>query len=197
MSDRNKQAGMNPAPIPDFQLPYTAYSYGGQNGRVNLASPPNTGVQSTVDSLPGFSYPTVAKNDFVGDMLRGNLIPNPVSIMFFSPQNVARIQSTIKQQVFTRSGPKQYIIDDQDLDELKIIMRALYLQYSKNNDYNVDGQVNDLNTMVVDWAVPRILSAIDAHLYYLNDISHMPVPLAQPMNMSGAGTRSLPYQPFM
>jgi hypothetical protein len=24
------------APIPDFQLPYTAYGYGGQNGRVNL-----------------------------------------------------------------------------------------------------------------------------------------------------------------
>lgn len=188
---------LNPAPIPDFQLPYTAYSYGGQNGRVNLAAPPNTGVQATVDSLPGFSYPTVAEKGFVGDMLRGNLLKNDVSATFFSRENLAKIQATIKHEVYTRSGPKKYVIDDQDVDELKIIMRALYLQYSKNNDFNIQGQVNDLNKMVVDWCVPRILSEIDQYMFYLNDISHMPVPLAQPMSMSGAGTRSLPYQPFM
>lgn len=187
----------HPAPIPDFQLPYTAYSYGGQNGRVNLASPPNTGVQPTVDSLPGFGYQTVAEKGFINDMLRGNLQKDQVSSAFFTPANVARIQAEIKRGVYLRSGPKKYVIDDQDVDEIKIIMRALYLQYSKNNDYNIQGQVNDLNQMVVDWAVPRILSEIDQHLYFLNDISHMPVPLAQPMSMSGAGTRSLPYQPFM
>jgi len=42
--------------------------------------------------------------------------------------------------------------------------------------------------------VPRILSEVDHYHYYLNDISHLPVPLAQPMSLSGAGTRSLPFQ---
>jgi hypothetical protein len=51
--------------------------------------------------------------------------------------------------------------------------------------------------MIVDWAVPRILSEIDQYNYYLNDISHMPVPLQQPMSMSSAGTKSLPFQPYM
>jgi hypothetical protein len=46
----------------------------------------------------------------------------------------------------------------------------------------------------VDWSVPRILSEVDQYNYYLKDISHLPIPLQQPISMSGAGTRSLPFQ---
>ena len=42
------------APIPDFQLPYTAYGYGGQNGRVNLNPQQGAGGASVPDSA-GFS----------------------------------------------------------------------------------------------------------------------------------------------
>jgi hypothetical protein len=75
-------------------------------------------------------------------------------------------------------------------------MRGIYLQYAKNNPFNVEGQVNDLNELIIDWCVPRILSEVDHYFFYLNDISHLPVPLTQPMNMSSSGTRSLPLQPF-
>jgi len=40
-------AGAN---IPDFQLPYTNYGYGGQNGRVNLNALPYAGGASVPDS---------------------------------------------------------------------------------------------------------------------------------------------------
>ena len=89
------------------------------------------------------------------------------------------------------------MIDDQDIDELKMIMRAMYLQYAKNNTFNVEGQINELNKMVIDWAVPRIMSEIEQYNYYLNDISHLPVPLEKPLNMSSAGTKSLPFKPMM
>jgi hypothetical protein len=78
-----------------------------------------------------------------------------------------------------------------------MIMRAMYLQYAKNNPFDVEGQIRELNDMVVKWAVPRIISEIDHYYYYLNDISHMPIPLAQPVSMSSAGTKSLPFQPQM
>ena len=106
------------------------------------------------------------------------------------------IQAAIRKDVYTRSGSKHYKIDDQSIDELKMIMRGIYMQYAKNNPFNVQGQVAELNTLVIDWCAPRIMSEIDHYIYYLNDISHMPVPLTQPMHMSTAGTRSLPMQPF-
>ena len=153
------------APIPDFQLPYTAYGYGGQNGRVNLN--PNQGAGgSPVPDSAGFSYPKKTEVSFAADMLRGNWDHTAVSDAFFTRKNAN-------------------------------IMRAMYLQYAKNNTFNIEGQINELNELIVKWAAPRIMSEIEQYNYYLNDISHLPIPLEQPMNMSSAGTRSLPFQPQM
>jgi len=177
------------APInPDFKLPYTAY--GPQNGRVNLDS------KISVPDL-GFNYPTESENTFAGDMLRGNWDHTVLSDTFFTRSNANKIQAEIKKEVYRMSGTKKYVIDNQDIDELKMIMRAMYLQYAKNNTFNIEGQINELNDLVVKWASPRIMSEIESYNYYLNDISHLPVPLPQPMHMSSAGTKSLPFQPMM
>jgi len=184
------------APIPDFQLPYTNYGYGDQNGRVNFNSLPYAGGASVPDSA-GFNYPKQTEANFSGDMLRGNWDHTALSDAFFTRKNVNIIQNEIRKEVYRMSGPKKYVIDDQDVDEIKMIMRAMYLQYSKNNTFNIEGQIKELNDIVIKWAAPRIMSEIEAYNYYLNDISHLPVPLAQPMNMSSAGTKSLPFQPLM
>ena len=184
------------ARLPEFELPYTRHGLGGQNGRVNLAATPSATGTSVPDSA-GFSYPKQTEVSFSGDMLRGNLEHSALSDTFFTRRNAMVIQAAIKREVYRMSGPKQYQIDDQDVDELKMIMRAMYLQYSKNNTFNVEGQLQELNNIVVKWSAPRIFSEIKAYNYYLNDISHLPVPLAQPMSMSSAGTRSLPFQPSM
>jgi hypothetical protein len=181
------------APIPDFQLPYTNYSQGGQNGRVNLNSLPYAGGSSVPDTA-GFNYPTKTEVSFSGDMLRGNWEHTPLSDAFFTRKNVDTIQQEIRKEVYRSSGPKKYVIDNQDVDEIKMIMRAMYLQYGKNNRFNIEGQINELNQLVIKWSAPRIMSEIEQYNYYLNDISHLPVPLAQPMNMSSAGTKSLPFQ---
>ena len=184
------------APIPDFQLPYTAYGYAGQNGRVNLNSVPNAGGASVPDSA-GFSFPKQTEVNFASDMLRGNWDHTALSDAFFTRKNANLIQVEIKKEIYRMSGPKKYVIDDQDVDELKMVMRAMYLQYAKNNEFNIEGQLNELNQLVIKWSAPRIMSEIEQYNYYINDISHLPVPLQQPMNMSSAGTRSLPFQPQM
>jgi hypothetical protein len=184
------------APIPDFQLPYTSYGYDGQNGRVNLNPRQGAGGAPVPDSA-GFLYPTQTEKNFSSDMLRGNWDHTALSDAFFTRKNVDVIQKEIQKEVYRSSGPKKWVIDSQDVDELKMIMRAMYLQYGKNNPFNVEGQVNDLNQLVVKWAAPRIMSEIEQYNYYLNDISHLPIPLSQPMSMSSAGTKSLPFQPQM
>jgi hypothetical protein len=184
------------APIPDFQLPYTAYGYGGQNGRVNLNPVQGAGGAPVPDSA-GFSYPKQTEVNFASDMLRGNLDHTVLSDTFFTRKNVDVIQKEILKEVYRISGPKQWVIDPQDVDELKMIMRAMYLQYAKNNKFNIEGQIEELNQLVVKWSVPRIMSEIEQYNYYLNDISTLPVPLQQPISLSSAGTRSLPFQPQM
>ena len=167
---------------------------GGMNGRVNLSAPPGAG--GTVD-VPGFSHRTSTEEKFAGDALRGNWEVNALSDAFFSRENLKIIQNKLRKDVYNRSGSKKYIIDDQSADELTIIMRSIYLQYAKNLPHDIPGQVEDLNQKVADWSVPHILSAVDHYHYYLNDISHMPVPLARSVSLSSAGTKSAPLNPFM
>ena len=174
-----------------FELPYTKVAVAGQNGRVAFSM-----KESTV-AVPGFETDTSVEKDFQNDMLRGNWEKSPVSQSFFSAENVEIIQNQIRKGVFDRSKPKGYVIDKQSVEELKIIMRAIYLQYARNLPNDVAGQVADLNKKVLDWSVPHILSAVDHYFFYLDDISHLPVPLPHMQHLSSAGTKSLPLGPFV
>jgi len=166
----------------------------GMNGRVNLSFQASAGGHAEV---PGFSYRTSAERSFATDALRGNWEVTDLAKAFFSEGNLRALNNGIRRAVYEKSGPKKYVIDDQSADELTIIMRTMYLQYAQNLPYDIAGQVADLNEKVMNWSVPHILSAVDHYNYYLNDISHMPVPLARSVSLSSAGTKSLPLSPFM
>ena len=183
------------APLPDFTLPYTSHAPGGQNGRVSFhpAGAPSASGRPVPDGA-GFRYPTETEVSFAGEMLRGNVERTPLSDAFFSRTNFDLLQQTIQAEVYRASGPKKYRIDRQDADELKTVARALFLQYAKHTPYNIEGQVKELNEMVVKWCVPRILSEVESYFHYLKDISTLPVPLPQPIHLSSAGTKSLPFR---
>jgi len=182
---------------PEFELPATAYGYKGQNGRVNLAEEPSAGGFLSDPAAAGFGHRTSVAPENQVDMLRGNWEGNELSTIYFSSKNVDAIQNAIRADVYRRSGDKQWVIDPQSADELLMIMRGLFYQYAKNLPNDIAGQVAELNKLVIDWVVPKVMSEIQHYQFYLNDISHMPVPLQQPQSMSSAGTRSLPFQPFM
>lgn len=168
----------------------------GQSGRINLdSSVINKNLEKNLS--PYFSHPTSVGSDFENDMLRGNWESSDLSKMFFNTNNVSEIQSQLKRQVYNRSGSKKYQIDNQDVDELQMIMRAMFLQYARNDATNIQGQVNTLNDLVVNWSVPRIISSVDSYAFYLKDIQTMPLPMQQPVCLSGAGTRSLPFQQLL
>jgi hypothetical protein len=182
-------------PIPNFEFPYTSYTPNGQNGRVNLEPTLSAGGNIIPDSA-GFEYAKESEKEFAADMLRGNWEVNALSKAFFTSSNLDIIQNAIRKEVYDRSGSKKYLIDKQDVNELKVIMKAMFLQYAKNSPYNIPEQVNDLNKLVINWSVPRILSEVDHYHYYLKDISHMPTPMAHPMNMSTSGLKTGPVGPF-
>jgi hypothetical protein len=179
----------------EFSFPYTMNAPAGQNGRVAFSD--SDFSDRSAAGLPGYQHQTSTEIDFKADMLRGNWETTPLSEAYFSAENMEIIQHAIRKAVYDRSQPKGYLIDKQSVDELKIIMRAIYYQYARNLPSDIPAQVADLNTKVVNWSAPHILSAVDHYHYYLSDISHLPIPMEQPQHLSKAGTRSLPMQPFM
>ena len=76
-------------------------------------------------------------------------------------------------------------------------MRSMFLQYAKNNVFDIPGQVDELNKRCVDWAAPKILAAVQGYYGYLKDISQMPDQMPRSVSVSSAGTKSLPFNNFV
>ena len=112
----------------------------------------------------------------------------PLNVQFFSLENLDRIQAAIKQKVNELSGDKNYNIDTQSEENVKIIMRSYYLQYADNSDPVT--QLTQLNERVVQFAANRIMVEIEAYKYYRKDILDFPEPIARPVDVKIYGTRT-------
>jgi hypothetical protein len=97
--------------------------------------------------------------------------------------------------VYDRSGG-EFLIDPQSADELMIVMRAMYLQYGKNQPTNITGQIAELNQLVADWCVPKIIAECSMHKTYLRDIQNLPVPLEHPIMITKTGSKSAAFERF-
>jgi hypothetical protein len=161
-----------------------------KNGRVNLqARDPETA------QVPGFGYRTDVGPNEGADAIRGNMSATPLNQAYFSPANVQIVQNKLRKEVYERSRG-DFLIDPQSVDELMTVMRAMYLQYGKNQPTNIPGQISELNQLVADWAVPKILAECSMHKTYLKDLQNMPVPLDRPVKLDMTGSKSATLDRF-
>ena len=109
-----------------------------------------------------------------------------------SEANVKKVQDLIKRDVYVKSNYK-YLIDEQSKDEVILLMRSIYLQYSRNLPNNIDKQIDHLNGLVVLEATPIVLSNVDMHYHYLAHLKHPQFtrPIEHPINVSRKGENSL------
>lgn len=111
--------------------------------------------------------------------LQHTLQNNELSVLFFSSKNIQIIENAIKAGVYKMSN-QTHIIDTQDRDQLYVIMRATFLQYSVNDPEELTRQIEVLNSRVVSYCVPKIYGEIQGYLKYKKDISTLAVPMANP-----------------
>lgn len=155
------------------------------NGRINLYTKPKT-TYSEPDIANLFSmYDKIPANQCttLRDATTGQWEENALSNAYFSRENIQIIQNGIRAGVYSKSNG-QYVIGPQDCDSIKIIMRAIFLQYSINNPNNIQGQIESLNQMVLDYCIPKVYSEAQGYLKYLDDVSTLAVPLAPPIMAS-------------
>ena len=166
------------------------------NGRINLTprEPAGRG-DGTGEYQAQFGYRTTTAASEADDAIRGNMVATPLNTAYFSPANVVIVQNKIRREVFERSSG-EVLIDAQSADELMIIMRAMYLQYGKNMPTQIREQIEELNQIVADWCVPKILAEASMHKTYLRDIQQLPVPMAHPVLLTKAGSKSEEFRGF-
>lgn len=121
--------------------------------------------------------------------------------LFFSKLNILNIQNVIKFNVHKETN---YIIDKQSMNELMIIMRAVFLEYSRHpklitpdmrqNEKEIllmkyKMEVSRLNTIVINQVVPNIVSQLQQYIDYLRDASEQPYYMDKPKNVSIKGQK--------
>ena len=143
------------------------------NGRIDI-------INNTKPKNKLFNKPMSNKSVDYKEALTGTLECSTLSKAFFSKQNMQIIQNSIRATVYARSN-NQHVIGQQDTINLQIIMRSIFLQYTRSISTNITQQISDLNNLVVNFCVPKILPEIDAYIKYKNDVSTLVVPIDRPV----------------
>jgi hypothetical protein len=99
--------------------------------------------------------------------------------VYFSQGNIQIIQNALRAGVYKMSSDK-YVIAPQNIDTLKIIMRSIYMQYAEHYENDITGQVERLNKLVLDYAVPTVYNEATGYVKYCEDQSTLVVPLELP-----------------
>jgi hypothetical protein len=132
------------------------------------------------------------ENSIQKSLLKSVYTPTPLGEVFFSPDNIKRIQNKIKKSIFIESKGKYKLQVDQNESDLLVVMRAVYIQDSYNAPYRIIHQVKELNEKVINRILPDMISNIKQNEEYLNIIDKPIDPIPLPVNVSRAGRLSLP-----
>lgn len=117
---------------------------------------------------------------------------NHITVVFFSDENMKRIQKKIKEEVIRRTKGQYQLDEDQDESDLTIVMRAVYLDKCKNLPGETVRQVKLLNQQTVDYIVPDLISNVKQYFGYINDINKPLQVIPLPLASNGAGRKLLP-----
>lgn len=173
-SQGQSYAHFQPVSNLDTQLGSSQYQY---NGRMFLAQDEH---YTPYDLYQGSSKPQETNTSIISNIV----VPNEVSRTFFSNTNMERLQTAIINKVYSICSKQ---IGKQSYEELQIIMKSLYLQYSKNLPTNIEDQVLELNKMVIDECSNRIVPNVLQYIGYLQDITAPPPVMPHAQNVSNKG----------
>ena len=125
-------------------------------------------------------------------LLVGTYSPTPLGELFFSRDNMNRIQNKIKKELYIRSKGEYILNVAQNESDLLIMMRAVYISDAMHEPYRLVHQVKMLNHLTVERIIPDMISMIKQDEKYLYDINHPIMPIALPVNINSKGNKSLP-----
>lgn len=147
------------------------------NGRVNISLPQDPNAKFKM--FERINTRNTSSNYY--EALTGNWEMNPLAQVYFSAENMQIIQNAIKAGVYAMSENK-IVVPNQNPDTLKIIMRSTYLQYAEHYPDNITGQVERLNNIVAEYAIPTVYNEAVGYMKYVMDQSTLVMPMDRPLH---------------
>jgi hypothetical protein len=106
----------------------------------------------------------IKKHIMISEYHQGNL-----ENVFFSDENIDLINKQLILTVFKKSK-NQFVIPNQSKESLIIVMRYVFIEYSRNLPYDINNQIKELNCIVVGEILPNIITNITQRIDYLKEI---------------------------
>lgn len=147
------------------------------NGRVDIIQSPDPSIVFKMQERTAIKNKATDYNEALNGILEDNVLAQ----VFFSFENIQIIQNGIRAGVYKMSSDK-FVVGVPNIDTLKIIMRSSYLQYAEHQPNNITEQVERLNQIVWDYAVPSTFNEAVGYIKYREDQSTLVVPLELPLN---------------
>jgi hypothetical protein len=132
------------------------------------------------------------ENSIQKTLLQGTQTPTPLGELFFSPENINRLQQMVKYEVFLRTNGKYKLEIDQNESDLLVVMRAVYISDAMNQPYRLVHQVKILNHRTIERIVPDMISMIKQDDEYVKQLDKPLDPIPLPVNVNNAGRLALP-----
>jgi hypothetical protein len=114
--------------------------------------------------------------EFGQQALKTIMCPNKLSRAYFSDRNIQNLQDAIRYTVYKDT---KKTIGPQSRHELLIIMRSVYLEYTKNDEMDVNQGIKDLNNRVLEYCVRQVTSSMYQYIQYVGDIGKNPDPMSR------------------
>jgi hypothetical protein len=147
------------------------------NGRINIREPSDPNAVFKMQERIALKNAATPYTEAVGGIFEKNIL----SQVYFSAENIKIIQNAIRAGVYKMSNNK-FVVAPPNIDNLKIIMRSVYLQYATHDLENIKKEVEKLNGIVCDYAIPATYNEAVGYLRYCEDQSTLVVPLERPLN---------------
>ena len=132
------------------------------------------------------------ENSIQKSLLKGVYESTPLGELFFSQENINRIQKMIKHNIFIRTNGKYKLEIDQNESDLLIVMRDIYITCAKNNPYKVIHQVKELNHKTIEKILPDMISMIKQDDEYIKQLDKPIDPIPLPICANSKGRLTLP-----
>lgn len=129
------------------------------------------------------------------DALTGTINNTILSRAFFSKENIQIIHNGIRAGVFNKSNGN-YIIGNQNIDNIKIIMRSIFIEYARHKP-DITQEIQELNRYVLDYCIHNVYNEVNAYMNYKKDVSTLVVPNERPQMTNNTGSKQLQPNPWL
>ena len=145
------------------------------NGRVDIITPPSQEILFKMQEKMEIEN---MSTDYT-EAIKGEVENNILAKVFFSKENIDIIQDGLRAGVYRMSDEK-FIIPPQNINNIKMIMRKVYLQHAHHNFERVNQEVNRLNSIILKSAIPRVYNNAISYNKYRIDQTTLVSPMDRP-----------------